>query len=197
MGTADDVQPINNPTSFVDQNQTYSSHSSHQVFLREYELNANGDPVATGKLIEGGNGGMATWADLKAQAADLLGIQLLGRRCRQYPAAGHRRIWQFPSRTQRLSADRHAGPQSGVTRRSCVEGDPAANGGLGVACRRRCQNRPCLPRRHRAQCRARWPRGNGDTEIGRQHPRRRRVSTTSCSMRTSWPATAARTRISG
>ena len=54
---------------FVDQNQTYTSHPSHQVFLREYVLNADGDPVATGKLIEGANGGMATWAEVKAQAA--------------------------------------------------------------------------------------------------------------------------------
>ena len=46
------------------------------MFLRQYEFNAAGDPVATGKLIEGGNGGMATWAELKAQARDILGIQL-------------------------------------------------------------------------------------------------------------------------
>ena len=26
-------------------------------------------PVPTGRLIEGANGGMATWADVKAQAA--------------------------------------------------------------------------------------------------------------------------------
>src|SRR5262249_49795926 len=35
MGTADDTdRPVNTTTSFVDQNQTYSSHPSHQVFLR-------------------------------------------------------------------------------------------------------------------------------------------------------------------
>ncbi len=34
MGTADDIRPVNTTTSFVDQNQTYTSHSSHQVFLR-------------------------------------------------------------------------------------------------------------------------------------------------------------------
>jgi hypothetical protein len=34
MGTADDVRPVNTTTPFVDQNQTYSSHPSHQVFLR-------------------------------------------------------------------------------------------------------------------------------------------------------------------
>ena len=76
MGTSDDVRPVNTTTSFVDQNQTYTSHSSHQVFLRQYVLNADGDPVATGKLIEGGNGGMATWGEVKAQARTMLGIQL-------------------------------------------------------------------------------------------------------------------------
>ena len=30
----DDIRPVNTTTSFVDQNQTYTSHSSHQVFLR-------------------------------------------------------------------------------------------------------------------------------------------------------------------
>lgn len=72
----DDVRPINTTTSYVDQNQTYTSHSSHQVFIRQYELNGNGLPVATGKLIEGDNGGMATWAELKVQAREMLGILL-------------------------------------------------------------------------------------------------------------------------
>ena len=76
MGTADDVGPVNTTTPYVDQNQTYTSHSSHQVFLRQYELNAAGDPVATGKLIEGANGGMATWGEVKAQARTMLGIDL-------------------------------------------------------------------------------------------------------------------------
>ena len=49
---ADDIHEHMNKTSpFVDQNQTYTSTPSHQVFLREYEFNADGDPVATGKLI--------------------------------------------------------------------------------------------------------------------------------------------------
>jgi len=92
LGTADDGQP-NTTSPFVDQSQTYSSHPSHQVFLREYVLNAAGDPVATGRLItnrdlgadgkfgtaddgDGTNGGMATWAVVKAQARDILGINL-------------------------------------------------------------------------------------------------------------------------
>ncbi|WP_130904697.1 peroxidase family protein [Pseudomonas sp. Sample_22] len=92
VGTADDGQP-NTTSPFVDQSQTYSSHPSHQVFLREYMLNAAGEPVATGRLItnrdlgadgkfgtaddgDGASGGMATWAVVKAQARDILGINL-------------------------------------------------------------------------------------------------------------------------
>ncbi len=85
MGTADDVRPVNTTTPFVDQNQTYTSHASHQVFLRQYALDADGVPHATGKLIEGrgtnpdgtgaGAGGMATWGEVKEQAK-MLGILL-------------------------------------------------------------------------------------------------------------------------
>ena len=41
-GADDTDRPVNTTTSFVDQNQTYTSHASHQVFLREYVLNARG-----------------------------------------------------------------------------------------------------------------------------------------------------------
>jgi Ca2+-binding RTX toxin-like protein len=78
--SADDVQDADNTDSpWVDQSQTYTSHSSHQAFLREYVLNGAGRPVSTGKLLGGtGNGatGMATWASVKAQAATMLGLQL-------------------------------------------------------------------------------------------------------------------------
>ena len=49
----------------MDQSQTYASHPSHQVFLREYVLDGNNKPVANGELIEGEPGGMATWAHVK------------------------------------------------------------------------------------------------------------------------------------
>ncbi len=76
QGTADDVRDHNNQTTpFVDQNQTYTSHPSHQVFLREYT--PDGD--ATGHLLDAPGGGLATWADVKAQALDVLGIQLRDR----------------------------------------------------------------------------------------------------------------------
>jgi Ca2+-binding RTX toxin-like protein len=78
LGTADDIHLHNNETTpFVDQNQTYTSHASHQVFLREYELNGLGRPVATGRLIDGDTGGIGNWAEVKAQAASMLGIQLV------------------------------------------------------------------------------------------------------------------------
>ena len=77
--SANDIQEATNTTTpFVDQNQTYTSHPSHQVFLREYVLNTEGKPVATGKLIHGAiPGNIGNWAEVKAQAAAMLGIQLV------------------------------------------------------------------------------------------------------------------------
>ncbi|NTJ43914.1 calcium-binding protein [Agrobacterium larrymoorei] len=86
MGTADDTshEARNTTTPFVDQNQTYTSHASHQVFLREYAM-VGGVTVATGRLLDGPppvdsppgtHGGLPTWADIKANAQQYLGIQL-------------------------------------------------------------------------------------------------------------------------
>ena len=59
----------NTDTPFVDQSQTYTSHSSHQVFLREYAPSPSG-PLATGKFLSRPDGdGMATWSEIKDQAA--------------------------------------------------------------------------------------------------------------------------------
>ena len=66
----------NTDTPFVDQSQTYTSHGSHQVFMREYALVA-GKPVATGKFLSDADGGMPTWAMIKEQAATKLGIRLV------------------------------------------------------------------------------------------------------------------------
>ncbi|MGH6693109.1 MAG: peroxidase family protein, partial [Gammaproteobacteria bacterium] len=86
----DTVEHLNQTSPFVDQNQTYASHASHQAFLRTYETGSDGRPYATGELLTNrdlvdgvfGNGddvplgGMSTWAVLKAQARDILGITL-------------------------------------------------------------------------------------------------------------------------
>jgi Ca2+-binding RTX toxin-like protein len=74
-------QHENTTTSFVDQNQTYTSHPSHQVFLREYTL-LNGKAVSTGKMLDGSaatgskDHAIGNWADVKKQASTMLGIVL-------------------------------------------------------------------------------------------------------------------------
>ncbi|MBC7812837.1 MAG: heme peroxidase, partial [Burkholderiales bacterium] len=130
MGTADDIRPVNTTTSFVDQNQTYTSHSSHQVFLRGYALNAAGDPVSTGKLIEGVNGGMATWANVKAQAATLLGIQLVDADVGNIPLLAADQYGNFIPGPNGYPQIVFPGATPGTF--VLVEGDPTANGGLGV-----------------------------------------------------------------
>ncbi len=99
LGTADDIQDANNTDSpWVDQSQTYSSHASHQVFLREYAMNAGNRPVSTGKLLGGlpagqtypgspdGTDGIGTWAAVKRQAATRLGLLLQDRDVTNIPA---------------------------------------------------------------------------------------------------------------
>ena len=74
-------QAENTTTPFVDQNQTYTSHPSHQVFLREYER-IDGHTLSTGRLLDGStatgslNGAIANWGEIKAQALEMLGIRL-------------------------------------------------------------------------------------------------------------------------
>ena len=82
VGTADDIREgTNQTTPFVDQNQTYTSHPSHQVFLREYEMRLDPatntmKPHATGKMADGADGHIANWREVKLQAATMLGIAL-------------------------------------------------------------------------------------------------------------------------
>ncbi|MDM0025408.1 peroxidase family protein [Variovorax saccharolyticus] len=80
LGTADDIREHRNETTpYIDLNQVYTSHESHQVFLREYvrvEVDGATRTVATGRMLEGQNGGPPTWSDIKAQAREMLGIEL-------------------------------------------------------------------------------------------------------------------------
>ena len=94
LGTNDDItEGTNTTTPWVDQNQTYTSHPSHQVFLRQYARNAAGKPVQTGKMLDGdhcvarptGTAGddicnIGNWNDVKRQASTILGIRLRGHR---------------------------------------------------------------------------------------------------------------------
>ncbi len=89
----------NQTTPFVDQNQTYTSHASHQVFLREYVCgtsltppaicDAANPPLPTGKMLDGsscaprGTGiagddvcNIGNWTEVKRQAREKLGLRL-------------------------------------------------------------------------------------------------------------------------
>ncbi len=76
--SADDVhEAVNTDSPWVDLSQAYASHPAHQVFLREYVLDGVGHPQSTGKLLSHTDGSMANWGDVKAQAASVLGLQLI------------------------------------------------------------------------------------------------------------------------
>ena len=123
LGTADDIHDhINSTTPFIDQNQTYTSHPSHQVFLREYHM-VDGVPMATGRLANGAHG-EANWGEIKAQAAQMLGIQLVDMDVHNGPLLATDRYGEFlrgPNGFAQI-----------VTLNGLVEGDPTANGGKGV-----------------------------------------------------------------
>ena len=68
-------EALNTDTPWVDLSQAYASHPSHQVFIREYDAGGDG-PVANGRLFAV-NGGLPNWGQVKTQAADLLGLQLV------------------------------------------------------------------------------------------------------------------------
>ena len=87
------AEHTNTTTSWIDQNQTYTSNASHQVFLRDYvrkSIDLSDDNVVnptmhtlnTGRLLDGTtasgslNGAVANWGEVKQQAIDKLGIKL-------------------------------------------------------------------------------------------------------------------------
>jgi hypothetical protein len=158
LGTADDTRENQNTTTpFVDQNQTYTSHPSHQVFLRAYTMvDLPGDgivgsvPVDTGKLIENRSagadglfftaddvliGGMATWEVVKAQAARLLGVQLTDYDVGDVPLLATDAYGNFIRGAHGFVKVVMKGADgiAGTADDTLVEGDPTANGGLGIS----------------------------------------------------------------
>jgi Ca2+-binding RTX toxin-like protein len=139
IGTADDIQEtVNETTPWVDQNQTYTSHPSHQVFLRQYSLNTAGRPVQTGSVLDGGFCATRTsgitgdqicdignWSEVKAQAARMLGIQLVDQDVLNVPLIVTDPYGHFKPGPNGFA--RMVRPGNVL-----VEGNPAANGGLGV-----------------------------------------------------------------
>src|SRR4051812_10509571 len=144
LGTNDDVtEGTNTTTPWVDQNQTYTSHPSHQVFLRQYAL-VGGKPVQTGKMLDGdhcvarptGPGGAASttgddicnignWNDVKRQARTMLGIALADQDIFDVPL-----IVTDPYGHYKPGANGF--PVIMLAGGGRLEGNPAANGGLGV-----------------------------------------------------------------
>ncbi|AJA08080.1 heme peroxidase [Sphingopyxis fribergensis] len=130
LGTADDGPgPKNLTTPWVDQNQTYASSASKQVFMREYIPGPDGKPVASGLLLEGSNGGLATWADIKAQARDVLGIELTDLNVGNIPLIATDPYGNFipgangyPQLVEGMGPDGQLGTADDVLR----EGNPAA-----------------------------------------------------------------------
>jgi Ca2+-binding RTX toxin-like protein len=124
--TLEDANNITTP--FVDQNQTYTSHASHQVFLREY-TGLPGAAVATGHLLEGSSGGIATWADVKAQAATLLGIKLNDHNIGNVPLLATDLYGQFERGPNGFAQVMVEVVQDGITKSFRVEG---VAGGLDI-----------------------------------------------------------------
>ncbi|MFC4171993.1 peroxidase family protein [Microvirga sp. GCM10011540] len=154
LGTDDDLAaPKNLTTPWVDQNQTYGSTASKQIFMREYvkapdgSVDAQGNdisgrPIATGHLLEGSTGGpngtkggLATWADIKEQARTMLGINLTDADVGNIPLLASDPYGNFipgangyPQLVIGLGADNQLGTADDVL----LQGDPLANGGRGV-----------------------------------------------------------------
>ncbi|MFN0027540.1 MAG: peroxidase family protein, partial [Acidimicrobiales bacterium] len=68
-------------TPLVDLSQLYSSHPSHQVFLREYareaaEAPAIGRLTSTGAMLRSADGGLPNWKQVKEHSATVLGLKL-------------------------------------------------------------------------------------------------------------------------
>jgi hypothetical protein len=124
LNTADDDLRghTNTTTPFIDQNQTYTSHPSHQVFLREYAM-VDGKPLATGRLLNGEHGA-GNWSEVKDQASHMLGIQLTDTDIFNVPLLATDRYGEFLRGAHGFVQIVIAG--------GLIEGDPSANGGKGI-----------------------------------------------------------------
>ena len=121
-------EAINTDSPWVDLSQAYTSHPSHQVFLREYIASPSG-PQSTGRLLGNADGSMANWGDVKAQTANLLGIQLVDTDVANIPMIKADPYGNFipgpngfPQMVTGLGADFVAGTADDVL----IEGNPAA-----------------------------------------------------------------------
>ncbi|PYR33849.1 MAG: hypothetical protein DMF93_24395, partial [Acidobacteria bacterium] len=156
LGTADDVkESLNLTTPWVDQNQTYTSHPSHQVFLRQYVCATNpaaavcggaaGAPIPDGKVLDGDHCGprgtgfpnddicnIGNWGKVKQQAAQKLGIQFLDTDVLDVPLILTDPYGHFKPGPARGMAQLVLPPATPGGANRLVEGNPADNGGKGT-----------------------------------------------------------------
>ena len=139
LGNADDIQDADNTdTPWVDQSQTYTSHASHQVFLREYAPGTGTGGPNNPAAVNTGNAAPGHRRRRRAAVHQARGLRLLqrrprrhrqrvhvglgpqagarparhearGRRRAQRPAARDRPLRQVPARAPRPAAVRDQG----------------------------------------------------------------------------------------
>ena len=71
------LDAINTTTPWIDQNQTYGSTRPSRSSCVSTSRMGPASPSPTGRLLDGVGGNIANWAEIKAQAATILGIQLV------------------------------------------------------------------------------------------------------------------------
>ncbi|MEG8047450.1 peroxidase family protein [Sphingomonas aerolata] len=146
------TETVNTTTPFIDQNQTYTSHASHQVFLREYKFSVDSDGDGVKDLacdLDRAAAGRRDRRDGELgrdQGAGADDARHPARRLRraQRAAAADRRVRPVHPRRERLCADHAEG-------RHAARGDGRGRRGA----RQRVLHRPRVPQRHRASCRTR------------------------------------------
>ncbi len=128
------------------------------MFLRQYVNNDVNRPVTTGKFLSTPDGeGLATWAMIKAQAATMLGLQLVDTDVANIPMIESDPYGNFIPGPNGL-------PQYRLTTGALVEGNRTTP---VPRPRERGAHRHGVPQRHRAQRRPRV--GRDAQEPGRQH----------------------------
>ncbi len=122
LGTADDVAaPTNLTTPWVDQNQTYGSTASKQIFMREYTTGPDGNAHRHGTSAGGKQRRSCDLARHQDASPEHARYRTDRRRRGQNPAACLGRVRQFHPRSERLPAARgrpRAGREARDGRRS-------------------------------------------------------------------------------
>ena len=204
---------MNMTTPWVDQNQTYTSHASHQVFLREYMTGPDGKTDRDRQPARGRSGASPPGPTSRRRPRTMLGIDLTDADVGNIPLLRTDPYGNFiprsADRLRRRSSSASAPMEcSEHVRRHRDRGHPGEPGEPGE----RRPHRPRLPRRHRPcgrACRLDRAASSRPTatapwlrECRRLRPAsstradRRPPTTTSCSTPTTSRATAAATRTS-